>query len=208
MRVLGLTGGIGTGKSLVAGMIREAGIPVVDADRISREVLEPGTPAHAEVVGRFGPEIVDPSGRIDRKRLGGIVFSDPERRALLESIVLPRIRAGIDEALARLDSEGCPAAFVEAAMILENRREGFFESILCVWCDLPTQLRRIMERDGVSREEAMRRISSQMDASEKARRSDRVIDNSGAPGETRARVEELLAELGLSRPRPPGSGSP
>lgn len=198
MRVLALTGGIGTGKSLVAGLIRKAGVPVVDADRISREIMEPGTGCHEEVVARFGDGIVGPDGRIDRKRLGAIVFGDPGKRALLESITHPRIREGIESAISSLEAEGHPAAVVEAALILENRREGRFDAVVCVYCDRDTQIRRIVARDGIPAAEAEARIAAQMDPLEKARRSDHVIDNSGSPEETEKQVEALLARLDLA----------
>jgi dephospho-CoA kinase len=199
MRVFGLTGGIGSGKSTVAALFAEAGVPVVDADRIAREVVEPGTAAHAEVVSRFGRTILSPDGGIDRGKLGAIVFSDAERRRELEAITIPRIREGIEAELAKLEAEGHTAAIVEAALLLENKRAQRFEAIICVYCDRETQLRRILSRGGLPAAEAEKRIDSQMPSDEKARLSDYVIDNSGSSVETRRRFGDLLSRLGLAK---------
>src|SRR5512142_3019944 len=117
MRLYGLTGGIGSGKSTVAAMFRNEGIPVVDADRIARDVTAPGEYAYLEIVHRFGRGILREDGAIDRKRLADIVFSDPARRAELEAITHPRIVEGIAYALQNLSAEGHPAVIVEAALI-------------------------------------------------------------------------------------------
>jgi dephospho-CoA kinase len=198
MRVIGLTGGIGCGKSTVAALFAAAGVPVVDADRIAREAVAPGTEGHAGIVARFGTGILSGDGAIDRDRLGRIVFSDPAARADLEGITLPRIRAGIDARLAELEREGFKAAVVEAALIHENRRASQFESVVCVYCDRPTQLRRLLARGGLSESEAVQRMDSQMDLTEKARLSDHVIDNSGSREETIRQVDSLIAGLGLA----------
>ena len=150
MRVFGLTGGIGTGKSTVARMFREEGLAVVDADRIAREITAPGTPAHDAIVRRFGREILLPGGRIDRRKLGDIVFSDAGKRAELEAITHPGIARGIADELRRLGSEGCGIAIVEAALIHETGRRGRFEAVIAVRCDRDRQVRRLVQRDGIS----------------------------------------------------------
>jgi dephospho-CoA kinase len=195
MRIFGLTGGIASGKSVVARMFRDEKIPVVDADRISREVTAPGKPAHGEIVRRFGAQILLPDDRIDRKKLGEIVFADPGRRTELESITHPFISAGIREAVSALASEGHAVVIVEAALILEKGRQGMFEAVIGVRCERRLQMARIMDRDGISREEALRIVSSQMDPEEKALASDYVIDNSGDIAETRAQVRAIAEKL-------------
>jgi dephospho-CoA kinase len=195
MRVFGLTGGIGTGKSTVARMFREEGLAVVDADRIAREITAPGTPAHDAIVRRFGREILLPGGGIDRKRLGDTVFSDPGARVELEAITHPEITRGIAAELARLESQGRGVAIVEAALIHETGRRGRFEAVIAVRCDRDRQVRRLVQRDGISEEQVLRRIASQMDADEKARASEHVIDNSGDLASTRAQVRALAALL-------------
>ena len=195
MRVFGLTGGIGSGKSTVARLFREENIPVVDADRISREITSPGKPAYIEIVGRFGEEILSPDGRIDRKMLGAIIFTDPGKRAYLEAITHPRISEGMREAISALASEGHPVVIVEAALIHEREPQGMFEGVIGVRCGRGSQIERLMRRDGISREQALQMVSSQMDPEKKARASDYVIDNSGDLDETRAQVRALAKTL-------------
>ncbi len=195
MRVFGLTGNIGSGKSTVADMFRRAGIPVLDADRISREVTAPGGRAYSSVVREFGPGILLPDGSIDRGKLAGIVFSDPLRRARLEALTHPAILETMKEALDELSLEGHRAAVVEAALIHESGRKGLFDAVISVRCDEETQLRRAMSRDGSSREQALSRLRAQMDAGKKALDSDYVIDNSGSREETCAQVERLARTL-------------
>lgn len=195
MRCFGLTGGICAGKSTVAEMFREEGCAVVDADRIARDIAAPGGDAYGEIVSAFGRGILLPDGSIDRAKLGEIVFSDPGRRAALEAITHPRIARGIAEELRRLESEGRETAIVEAALIHEARRRGRFEAVIAVRCVREQQVRRQMERNGITEEQALRKIASQMDASEKARASDYVIDNSGDLESTRAQVRALAARI-------------
>jgi dephospho-CoA kinase len=200
MRVFGLTGGIGTGKSTVSRMFREEGLPVVDADRIAREVTAPGRPAYDAVVRAFGRGILLQDGRIDRAKLGGIVFSDPAKRAVLEAATHPEIARGIASELYRLESEGRVVAIVEAALIHETGRRARFEAVVAVRCEKAQQLRRLMKRDGISEEDAARKISSQMDTDEKARASEHVIDNSGDLASTRAQVRRLASMMKEDRP--------
>lgn len=195
MRVFGLTGGIGTGKSTVARMFRDEGIAVVDADRIAREVTAPGQPAHKEIVLLFGEEILLPDGGIDRGKLGDIVFADPVKRAALEKLTHPAIASGISAALSRLESEGRTVAIVEAALIHEKGRGGLFKAVIAVRCDKALQVRRLVERDGIPEEQALRRIASQMDQEDKARASEHVIDNSGDTESTRTQVRALATAL-------------
>ena len=176
-------------------MFREEGLPVIDADRIAREVTAPGRPAHEAIVRAFGREILLPGGRIDRKKLGGIVFSDPAKRAELETITHPEIARGIASELSRLESEGHGVAIVEAALIYETGRRAHIEAVIAVRCDRMQQVRRLVERDGIPEEQAIRRIASQMDPDEKARASEHVIDNSGDLGATRAQVRALAARI-------------
>ena len=195
MRVFGLTGNIGSGKSTVAAMLREAGIPVLDADRISREVTAPGGRAYDAVVQAFGREILRDDGSIDRKRLGEIVFADPGSRDRLERITHPAIFGAMKEAIAGIAREGHRAAVVEAALIHESGKKGLFEAVISVTCDRETALSRLAARDGMSRSQAEARLRAQMDADRKAEASEYVIDNSGTLDETRRRVAALAAML-------------
>lgn len=195
MRVFGLTGNIGSGKSTVAAMLREAGIPVLDADRISREVTAPGGRAFAAVVQAFGRGIVRADGSIDRKRLGEIVFSDPGSRERLEKITHPAILEAMKEAIAGLDREGHRAAVVEATLIHESGRKGLFDAVISVTCDRETALSRVAARDGMPRGQAEARLRAQMNADRKAEASDYVIDNSGDIESTRRQVAALAGVL-------------
>ena len=195
MRVFGLTGNIGSGKSTVAAMLREAGVPVLDADRISREVTAPGGRAYDAVVQAFGGGIVRDDGSIDRKRLGEIVFSDPASRERLERITHPAILEAMKEAIAGIEREGHRAAVVEATLIHESGRKGLSEAVISVTCDRETAISRLAARDGMSRGDAEARLRAQMDADRKAGASDYVIDNSGSMEETRRQVVALVQVL-------------
>jgi dephospho-CoA kinase len=195
MHVIGLTGGIGSGKSAVAQLFQEENIPVVDADRISRDVTSPGKPAYIDIVRKFGEQVLLPDGRIDRKKLGAIVFADPGKRSELEAITHPHIEEGIRNAILTLASEGHEIAIVEAALILEKGRQGMVQAVIGVRCGRRLQVERLMSRDGIAREEALRIVSAQMDPEEKVKASDYVIDNSGDLAETRAQVRAIVSKL-------------
>jgi len=190
-----LTGNIASGKSTVAGMLREAGIPVLDADRISREVTAPGGRAYDAVVQAFGRGIVLDDGTIDRKRLGEIVFTDPASREQLERITHPAILEAMKEAIAGIEREGHRAAVVEATLIHESGRKGLFEAVISVTCDRETAISRLIARDGMSRGQAEARLRAQMDAGLKAGASDYVVDNSGEIEATRRQVVSLARVL-------------
>jgi len=190
-----LTGNIGSGKSMVAAMLREAGIPVLDADRISKEVTTPGGRAYEAVVQAFGGGIVLDDGSIDRKRLGEIVFADPASRERLERITHPAIFEAMKEAIVRIEREGHRVAVVEATLIHELGRKGLFEAVISVICERSEQMRRHAGRGGMSREQVTSREAAQMDAGEKARASKYVIDNSGDREATRRQVERIARIL-------------
>ncbi len=195
MRVFGLTGNIGSGKSTVAAMLREAGIPVLDADRISREVTAPGGRAYDAVVQAFGGGILRGDGSIDRMRLGEIAFSDAASREQLERITHPAIFEAMKEAISGIEREGHRAAVVEATLIHETGKRGVFESVISVTCDRETSISRLMARGGMSRSQVEARLRAQMDAGRKAEASDYVIDNSGDIASTRGQVQRLARIL-------------
>jgi dephospho-CoA kinase len=195
MRIFGLTGNIGSGKSTVAAMLREEGIPVLDADRISKVVTAPGGRAYDAVLQAFGRGILRDDGSIDRKRLGEIVFSDPRSRDRLERITHPAILEVMKEAIAGIEREGHRAAVVEATLIHESGRKGLFEAVISVTCERETALSRLAARDGMSRSQAEARLRAQMDADRKAGASDYVIDNSGDIESTRRQVKRLARTL-------------
>ena len=190
-----MTGNIGSGKSTVAAMLREAGIPVLDADRISREVTAPGGRAYDAVVQEFGREILRDDGSIDRKRLGEIVFADPASRDRLERITHPAIFEAMKEAIAGIEREGHRAVVVEATLIHESGRKGLSEAVISVTCDPETAISRLAARDGMSRSQVEARLRAQMDADRKAGASDHVIDNSAGPEETSRQVKKIARIL-------------
>lgn len=193
---VGLTGGIASGKSLVAGELKRLGAHIVDADLVSREVVRPGTRAHGEIVEAFGPGVLLENGEIDRKRLGEIVFSDPVKLEMLNSITHPRIRERIRELVSgieRVDPSGL--IVVDAALLIEGGLYREMTKVVVVYADELKQAERLVKRDGLTPGEAKKRIASQMPLKEKREYADYVIDNNGEPGETLERVRRVYREL-------------
>ncbi len=192
---VGLTGGIASGKSLVAGMLRDLGAAVVDADRIAREVVAPGGPAHDGVVRAFGPAVVRPDGTLDRQALAARIFADPAARRQLNALTHPHVRRRMAEEAARLAAGGAGVIVFDIPLLLDTTdgRDLGLEGILVVSADDEVRVRRLMARDGLSEEEARRRLAAQMPLRDKVARADWVIDNSGAPEETRRQVERVWA---------------
>ena len=190
MRVLGLTGGIGSGKSIVAQMFAELGAGVIDADQLAREVVEPGQPALQELASTFGPDVLLPDGRLDRPKLAGIIFSDPAERAKLDAITHPRIRERMEGQI-KARRSGPGVLIVDVPLLYENNRTNMVEKVIVVWVDAQTQLQRIRQRDGLSAEAARQRISAQMPLDAKRARADHVIDNTGGRDETQRQVEAI-----------------
>jgi dephospho-CoA kinase len=198
VKVIGLTGGIASGKSLVAGILRELGAIVIDADVIAREVVEPGTEAWREIVEAFGEEFLLPSGHLDRKKLARRIFQDPAARKTLEAITHPRIRSRMFEEVERQRSldDSCRRVIVlDIPLLFETGRPPGLDGVIVVYADEEVLLERLVARDGIPREEAELRLRAQMPLREKVRLADWVIDNNGPPEATRAQVEALWREL-------------
>jgi dephospho-CoA kinase len=196
MLKIGLTGGIATGKSYVLGLLQKLGCEVIDADIIAHQVIEPGQPAYEEIVDHFGSGVLDPGGKIDRARLGAIVFSDPSQRARLNSIVHPRVFEAQERWFAGLGERKRDAiAIVDAALMIETGSYRRYDKLIVVHCRADLQLQRLMARNKLSREEASARISAQMPAEEKLRYADFTIDTSSGFEDTRLQVESLYSEL-------------
>ena len=194
IKLIGLSGGIGSGKSTVADMLRQRGIPVIDADVIARQVVEPGLPAHRDIALAW-PSVVATDGAIDRKKLAAIVFSDPASQAQLEAITHPRIREEIAVQAAALTKAGHPLAFLEAALIVESGYYKQLDGLVVVAASETTQLDRVMARDRSTREAALARIHAQSPLEEKIRVATHVIDNNGDLASTRAQVDAVLAKI-------------
>jgi dephospho-CoA kinase len=189
MVVIGLTGGIASGKSTVSRILRELGAPVVDADALVHELQRPGTPVTQAIVEAFGPEILRPDGTLDRAALGRIVFADAARRKVLEAIVHPAVRARMDEEIRRYQQAGHPAVVLDVPLLIEGGTYRTVDRVWLVYVDGETQRRRLIDRDGLSPADAERRIAAQMSLEEKSAFADLVIDNRGTEGETRVQVE-------------------
>jgi dephospho-CoA kinase len=198
--LVGLTGGIATGKSTVDAILRELGAVVIDADVLAREVVEPGQPALAEIAAEFGPGVLGPDGRLDRRALGAIVFADPQRRRTLEAMTHPRIRERFQERIDELTAENFRGlVFFDAPVMIESGNYRTMDRMVVVVTDEATQIARLMARDGIDRQEALRKMGSQMPLAEKAKLADYVIDNSADPATTAAEArrvyQALLADL-------------
>lgn len=197
---LGLTGGIASGKSVVAAILREMGFEVLSADVLAHRLIEPGQPAYYEVAREFGPEIIAQNGCINRAKLGALVFADPAKLACLNAIVHPRVETA---ALHQLDEwaqdSNREAAFVEAALLVEAGYQKILDGLVITWCRPEQQLERLLSR-GHSEEEARQRIAAQLPVEEKLRYATYKIDCSGTLEETRHQVEALGVKL--RRPAP------
>ena len=191
MRVLGLTGGIGSGKSTVSQMFAEYGAEVVDADQIAREVVAPGQPALQAIKEAFGAAVIRPDGRLDRTRLGGLIFRDPASRARLNTITHPRIQERLQQEVeVRRPRDGI--LILDIPLLYETGRGDMVEAVIVVWVDRVTQLRRLIDRAGLTANEAAQRLAAQMSLDEKRSRADYVIDNTGSLETTRQQVQEIV----------------
>jgi dephospho-CoA kinase len=195
MQRLGLTGGIASGKTAVAAMLREMGFAVLDADSLAHKLVEPGEPAYDEVVREFGASIVDPDASVNRAKLATIVFAEPAKLTRLNAILHPRVEAVIHQQFAEWSSNGTrDAAFVEAALLVEAGYHKNLDGLVVTWCRPEQQLERLRAR-GFSDEDARQRIAAQLPVSEKLRYATETIDCSGSLEETRKQVEALAAKL-------------
>jgi dephospho-CoA kinase len=193
---IGLTGGIACGKSTVAAMLTQRGARLVDADRIAREVVLPGTPALAAVAARFGQAVLAPDGTLDRKRLGAIVFDDEAARRDLEALLHPPIRALMRERKERYEQEAPDKlVVVDIPLLYESRLEHMVDRVMVVYCPRDVQLQRLKERDGLTPQQAEARLAAQLPIETKRQRADIVIDNSGTMVQTERQVDEFWSSL-------------
>jgi dephospho-CoA kinase len=195
MLKMGLTGGIASGKSAVAKMLREVGFAVLEADMVAHKLLEPGQPEHSEVLQQFGAELADTQGKIDRGKLGTIVFADPVKLGKLNSIIHPGVERAILRQFAEWQRNGVKdAGFVEAALLVEAGIAEKLDGLVVAFCAPEQQLERLRAR-GMSEIEAKRRIAAQMPVEEKLKYATETIDCSGTLEETRAQVRALAAKV-------------
>jgi dephospho-CoA kinase len=201
--VLGITGGIASGKSTVGDMFRKRGVPVVSADQLAREAVRPGSSTLARLVERFGKKILAADGSLARENLARLIFADEAARADLNAITHPAIAALAEGRLAELRNRGATLIAYEAPLLFEAGAEGRVDQVLLVWVDPQVQLQRLMARDGLDETEARIRIAAQMPLAEKAARADFVIDNSGPPAVTEEQVAALFTRLSAASVPPP-----
>ena len=202
--LVGLTGGIATGKSTVSEMFRHLGCAVLDADLLAREVVQPGQPALAQIAAEFGRDVLQADGTLDRKKLGALVFGNTERRKRLEALTHPAIRDRFLRHLAALEAQGFEGIVLwDAPVMIESGGYRDMDKLVVVATDEATQSARLCARDGIESVEAGRKIASQMPVAEKAKLADYVIDNAGDHAATEAQVrdvhEALLRELAARR---------
>ncbi len=196
MKIIGLTGGIAAGKSTVSAMLRELGAIILDADAIAHKLMAPHQPAWYKVRQHFGEEYILPDGKIDRRKLGRLVFSNPSALKELNAIVHPIIKNYIENEIEGLREKGFDGVVVvDAALIFEAGWTDMVDEIWVVKVDYQTQVQRLMERNNLSRKEAIDRINSQMSQEEKLARADKVIDNSSSIDDTLKQVKALWSEL-------------
>lgn len=188
MKLVGLTGGIASGKSTVAQIFRRLGAAVIDADLLAREVVQPGQDAWYAIVGEFGPEVVQPDRSLDRQRLRQIIFNDSTARKKLESIIHPRVRALAETRFREHSQAGAEVVIYEVPLLFEGGLHEWLRPVVLVACSADLQKRRLIERDGLAPEQAQKHIDAQMSLEEKRRLADYVIENN-------AGLEELEKEV-------------
>lgn len=194
MRRVALTGGIATGKSHVRAEFERLGVPTIDADVLAREAVAPGTPALVAIANRFGGDLIDSTGALDRRKLAALVFTDPAARRDLEAIVHPAVGARID---AWFDALATRHAFAVAdiPLLYETGRERDFHEVIVTACDPETQVRRVVGRDSITEQEARQRIAAQLSTEEKVRQADHVITTDGSFDDTNSQVRRVFTAL-------------
>jgi dephospho-CoA kinase len=204
LRLVGLTGGIASGKSTLASALRAMGAPVIDADALAREAVRRGSPALQAIARQFGSALVGPDGELDRRAMAALVFASPSERERLEAIVHPFVRGAVTAETERLAAEGHDLAFYDVPLLYERGLDREVDCVVVVHAPPALQLSRLQARDGLSRADALARLAAQMPIDEKAGRADLVVTNVGDLASLRARAAPLLADLraGLGRRLP------
>jgi dephospho-CoA kinase len=195
MLVVGLTGGIASGKSTVSDMFREQGVPVICADELAKAAVNHGSPALEEIRRALGDEVINSDGTLDRTAVARIVFRDESKRRALEGIIHPRVATEQNCRLRELEAAGHRLAVLDVPLLYETGWERYVALVVVVYVPRAIQERRLILRDGMSSEEARARLAAQMDIEEKRTRADRLIDNSQTPETTRAQLMNILKEL-------------
>ena len=195
MSVFGLTGGIGAGKSTVASLFQAAGIPVVFADDVGREVVSKGSEGLSAIVELFGPDVIDDTGNLDRRKLGGIVFNDPQKRTRLESILHPLVQDRSRSLFVQLESAGNQIIIYESALLFETNRHTEMHGVILVSASEEARIARVQERDSSNAEDVRRRIQAQMADDDKQKLCEYLIENDGDIERLSAQVARVIPQL-------------
>jgi dephospho-CoA kinase len=195
VKLVGLTGGIASGKSTVAKILERLGAAVINADDLSREVVEPGKVAWQEIIDAFGTGVLQPDQTLDRQKLRTVIFSDRDGRKKLEAIIHPRVRALAEERIREHTAAGYSIIVYEVPLLFEGKLHEWLRPVILVACDLETQRRRLQERDHLTQTEAQKHIDAQMSLAEKRRLADYVIDNNGSLEEVETQVKAILEKI-------------
>ena len=195
MKLIGLTGGIASGKSTVARILKRLGAAIVDADALAREVVEPGHDAWKDIVEAFGAEVLQPDQTLDRQKLRATIFNNSAARKKLEAIIHPRVRALAEERIHQHAAAGYEIVVYEVPLLFEGNLHEWLRPVVLVACDLEIQKRRLQERDGLSVEASQRHIDAQLSLAEKRRLADYVIENDGSLEDLEREVESVLNKI-------------
>ena len=196
MLVIGLTGGIATGKSTVSDILENAGAVIIDADRIARQVVKKNLPAYRQIVDSFGESVLLPDGEIDRTALGHVIFNDPRKKQLLNTIVHPQVRKETKRQLRRIEKNDPNALVIlDIPLLYETGMHRNLSEVIVVYAPEHAQVKRLMQRDQISEEDALARIRSQMPIEQKKSRATLVIDNSGTVKNTRKQTLKIFQRL-------------
>lgn len=195
MKRIGLTGGIGSGKSTVAAILAEHGFPIIDADKIAREVVEPGQPALAELALTFGEDILNEDGSLNRQALANVAFVNEENRQALNNITHPRINARTEELFAEAEAAGKEAAVWDMPLLVDQGYQDRVDIVIVVDVDAETRLKRLVESRGLDEADARRRIASQIDDETRRKAADFIVDNNGERAALEPQVKEIIKNL-------------
>lgn len=195
MKLIGLTGGIASGKSAAAAILRRLGAAVIDADELAREVVRPGQAGWSEIVGAFGASVLQNDRTLDRKKLRNLVFDDPAARKKLEAIIHPKVRALAEKKIRELEAAGQEVIVYEVPLFFEGGLQSWIRPVIVIACDPATQKQRLKQRDDLTEEEARRHLDAQMSLEEKRRRADYVVENDGSLEELERQVKAVLDNI-------------
>jgi dephospho-CoA kinase len=195
VKLVGLTGGIASGKSAVAKILQRLGAAIVNADELAREVVEPGREAWTEIVAAFGPQVLQGDQNLDRQKLRALIFNQPEARKRLESIIHPRVRALAEERIRQHAASGYSVVIYEVPLLFEGNLQEWLRPVILVACDIETQTARLQERDHLTAADAQKHIAAQMSLSEKRRLADYIIENNGSLEDLERRTREILKKI-------------